>query len=144
MHRMKHFLSTTIALAVSWVTLAIAQPVTGEMLADGDRLAATGDYQGAIAIYLKIANEKPDSPEVFVKLAGAQLLGNRHMEAVQNFQRAVSLGDNGARSFLGRGMAYLHLGQFGAARAAFVEARSRGTSNPQEVDRVVAWIDARS
>ena len=66
------------------------------------------------------------------------------MEAVQNFQRAVSLGDNGARSFLGLGMAYLHLGQFGAARAAFVEARSRGTSNPQEVDRVVARIDARS
>ncbi len=72
-----------------------------------------------------------------------QLLDQRYSDAVKSFQRAITLGDDGTRSFIGMGMAYLHMGQLGPARAAFVEAKSRGAANPQDVDGIIAWIDNR-
>jgi hypothetical protein len=41
------------------------------------------------------------------------------------------------------GMAYLHLGQLGPARAAFVEAQQRGNDRPDDIADIIAWIDAR-
>ena len=73
-----------------------------------------------------------------------QLLDQRYADAVKSFQRAISLGDSEPRSFIGMGMAYLHMAQYGAARAAFVEARSRRTGNTKDIDDIIAWIDTRN
>ena len=72
-----------------------------------------------------------------------QLLDQHYADAVKSFQRAISLGDEGARSFVGMGMAYMHMGQLGPARAAFVEAKSRGVADEEGVDQVIAYIDKR-
>ena len=123
------------------VALALAQ--ASGTLADGQQKAAAGDIQGALAIYRELTETQPDSYEAFAHLGGMQLLDQRYSDAVKSFQQAISLGDDGRRSFIGMGMAYLHMGQLGPARAAFVEARDRGTENSADVDGIISWIDSR-
>lgn len=105
--------------------------------------AASGDIQGALKIYQDLTRQYPESADAFAHLGGMQLLDQRYRDAVKSFQQAVTLGDATARSFIGMGMAYLHLGQLGPARAAFVEAQQRGNDRPDDIAGIIAWIDAR-
>ncbi|MCB1802004.1 MAG: hypothetical protein KDI82_09995 [Gammaproteobacteria bacterium] len=141
MHRLILILSLSIALALAAGNAAVAQAAPS--LADGERKAAAGDIEGAAEIFRALSEAQPDSHDAFAHLGGMQLLSQRYADAVQSFQRAITLGDSGTRSFIGMGMAYLHMGQFGPARAAFVEARTRTPANPDEVEKIIAWIDAR-
>lgn len=107
----------------------------------GKAKAARGDIKGALQTYEELAGTHPESAEAFALLGGMQLLDQRYGDAVRSFQQAVSLGDPDARSFIGMGMAYLHLGQLGPARAAFVEAQNRGSARPGDIADIIAWID---
>ena len=130
-----------VVSASTWSALALAQ--ASGTLADGQQKAAAGDIQGALTIYRELTETQPDSYEAFAHLGGMQLLDQRYSDAVKSFQQAIALGDNGTRSFIGMGMAYLHMGQLGPARAAFVEARARGTEHGADVDSILSWIDSR-
>ena len=127
--------------ALTWSTLTLAQ--AAGTLADGQQKAAEGDIKGAMAVYQGLTESQPDSHEAFAHLGGMQLLDQRYSDAVKSFQQAIALGDDGTRSFIGMGMAYLHMGQLGPARATFVEARSRGPENTADVDGIIDWIDSR-
>ncbi len=128
-------------VALAWSTLALAQ--AAGTLADGQQKAADGDIKGALAIYQGLTESQPESYEAFAHLGGMQLLDQRYADAVKSFQQAITLGDGGKRSFIGMGMAYLHMGQLGPARAAFVEARTREPENSADVDSIISWIDSR-
>lgn len=141
MHRLIIALGLMLTLTLTGTNTALAQ--ASATLDEGKQKAAAGDITGALAIYKDLAQTRPDSFEAFAHLGGMQLLDQRYSDAVKSFQQAISLGDAGSRSFIGMGMAYLHMGQFGPARAAFVEARSRGTSNTADVDHIIDWIDTR-
>jgi Flp pilus assembly protein TadD len=141
MGRLTVLLSFVLAAALGWSNATLAE--LGKALAEGQQLAAAGDIKGALSIYEGMTRSHPDSYEAFAQLGGMQLLDQRYADAVESFQRAVTLGDKGTRSFIGMGMAYLHLGEMGPARAAFVEAKSRGTEHPAEVDDIIRWIDSR-
>jgi len=130
-----------LTIVLGLANLAFAR--SGSTLSTGQALADAGDIKGAMRVFAALTRVQTESAEAHARLGGMQLLDRRYADAVRSFQRAVSLGDNGTRSFLGMGMAYLHMGQMGAARAAFVEARARGTRQPAQVDEVIAWIDAR-
>lgn len=132
-----------IALGCSLLAPHLASGQDQSLLEDGQAKAAAGDIQGALAVFESMTREHPDSAEAFAHLGGMQLLDQRYREAVQSFQQAVSLGVEDARAFIGMGMAYLHLGQLGPARAALVEAQHRGTARPNEVAELIAWIDRR-
>jgi tetratricopeptide (TPR) repeat protein len=140
MQRLTVLLGLALA-ALTWSTLTLAQ--ASGTLADGQQKAAAGDIEGALTIYRELTESQPESYEAFAHLGGMQLLDQRYSDAVESFQRAISLGDDGTRSFIGMGMAYLHMGQLGPARAAFVEARDRGTENSADVDGIISWIDSR-
>jgi Flp pilus assembly protein TadD len=141
MRRLIVLLICLLAITLSWANIALAQ--TEAALAQGKEKAAAGDIKGALAVYLEITRTHPDSYEAHALLGGMQLLDQHYADAVKSFQRAISLGDAGARSFVGMGMAYLHMGLLGPARAAFVEAKSRGVSADSDVDQIIAWIDKR-
>ena len=134
MRRLIVLLICLLAITLSWANIALAQ---------GQEKAAAGDIKGALEVYLEMTRTHPDSYEAHALLGGMQLLDQHYADAVKSFQRAISLGDAGARSFVGMGMAYLHMGQLGPARAAFVEAKSRGVSADSDVDQIIAWIDKR-
>lgn len=141
MRRLIVLLICLLAITLSWANIALAQ--TEAAIARGQEKAAAGDIKGALAVYLEMTRTHPDSHEAHALLGGMQLLDQHYADAVKSFQRAISLGDAGARSFVGMGMAYLHMGQLGPARAAFVEAKSRGVSADSDVDQIIAWIDKR-
>ena len=141
MRRLIVLLICLLAISLSWGNIALAQ--TEAAIAQGQEKAAAGDIKGALEVYLEMTRSHPDSYEAHALLGGMQLLDQHYSDAVKSFKRAVSLGDAGARSFVGMGMAYLHMGQYGPARAAFVEAKSRGVSADSDVDQIIAWIDER-
>jgi Flp pilus assembly protein TadD len=130
-----------VAAAVLSANLAVAQ--AQDPFADAEALAAAGDIAGALHAYRAVTEADPTSSEAFARLGGMQLLDQRYAQAVRSFQQAITLGDEGTRSFAGMGMAYLHLGQFSAARAAFVEARARAGQDTEDIDAIIGWLDAR-
>lgn len=132
-----------IAFSCSLMTTQIATAQNPSLLEDGQAKAAAGDIKGALAVFETMTREQPDSAEAFAHLGGMQLLDQRYRDAVRSFQQAVSLGAEDARAFIGMGMAYLHLGELGPARAALVEAQNRGTARPAEIAELIAWIDQR-
>lgn len=141
---MRHLIvliSIALAIALGLANLAYAR--TAPTIADGQQLADVGDIKGAMRVFAALARAQPDSTEAHARLGGMQLLDRQYADAVRSFQRAISLGDNGARSFLGMGMAYLHMGQMGPARASFIEARARGTRHPAQLQEIITWIDTR-
>lgn len=135
--------SLMLAVAISLLLTTFAKAQTEVSLAAGQAKAAAGDIQGALQIYTDLTRQGPESAEAFAHLGGMQLLKQDYTDAVKSFQRAISLGATDARAFIGMGMAYLHLSQLGPARAAFVEAQSRGNNNPDEIAEIIAWIDAK-
>ncbi len=139
MQRMIVLLGWMLAITLGWGNLAMAQ--TEAAIASGQEKAAAGDIKGALQVYLDLTKSHPDSYEAHALLGGMQLLDQHYPDAVKSFQRAVSLGDRSARPFLGMGMAYLHMSQLGPARAAFVEAKSRGVADTDGVDQVISYID---
>lgn len=141
MQRLIIVLSCILAITLGVTNIAFAQAAAA--IAEGEKMAAAGDYKGAISVYEKLIQSHPESHEAHAHLGGMQLLEQRYSDAVKSFQRAITLGDEGTGSFIGMGMAYLHMGQMGPARAAFVEARARGLDNPTSVDEIIAWIDSR-
>ncbi|MCB1786702.1 MAG: tetratricopeptide repeat protein [Chromatiaceae bacterium] len=141
MRRLIFLLSGCLYLVLTGAGPALAQ--SAATLDEGERLAAAGDVQGALGVYETLVKEQPDSHQAFNRLGGMQLASQHYADAVKSFQQAVMLGDPSAGAFIGMGMGYLHMGEYGPARAAFVEAKARGVQNPAEVDSVIEWIDSR-
>lgn len=142
MRRLIVLLGLILTAVLVWTNIAVAR--ANGTLAEGQEKAAEGDIKGAMTIYQGLTQSQPDSHEAFALLGGMQLLDQRYSDAVKSFQQAITLGDDGTRSFIGMGMAYLHMGQLGPARAAFVEAKSRGAESPADVDDIISWIDTRN
>jgi len=142
MQRLTVLLGLILALTLGWTNLSLAQVQSA--LDEGQQKAAAGDIKGALELYDGLTRSHPESFEAFARLGGMQLLDQRYADAVKSFQRAIILGDQQARPFIGMGMAYMHMGQFGPARAAFVEAKSRAAVNAADIDGIIAWIDTRA
>lgn len=79
-----------------------------------------------------------------MKLGGLQLVRRDYTSSIQSFQTVVRLAPDNANAFVGLGMAYLHLGSYSRARAAFQEALKRDPSKQADIQNVLDWIDARS
>ncbi len=141
MYRLIIRLICTLAIMLTWTNVTLAED--DAKLATGQEKAAAGDVKGALSVYEELTRQNPDSAEAFARLGGMQLLDQRYSDAVKSFQRAITLGDEGTRSFVGMGMAYLHMQQLGPARAAFVEARARGSGDSEDIDHIIGWIDQR-
>jgi Flp pilus assembly protein TadD len=106
------------------------------------RLAEEGDITGALSAYRVVVQARPDWAEGYARLGGMQLVNQQYRDAVRSFQKAISLGDQGTQPFIGMGMAYLHMGEYGLARAAFGEAKARGAGHPEDIDRLLEWLDS--
>ena len=141
MNRLIFLLCLLLAVSVSWGNLALAG--NGVDFTAAQQQAAAGDIQGALQTYLALTEAHPDSHEAFARLGGMQLLDQRYPEAVRSFQKAIMLGADSPRPFIGLSLCYLHMNQLTSARAALVEARQRGSGDNRDVDHLLAWIDQR-
>jgi Flp pilus assembly protein TadD len=116
---------------------------TGLERADG--LAREGQVDSALAAYRALSDRQPDSAVVRTRAGGMLLLKRQYAEAVRSFQVAIGLDpENSGEAFVGLGIAYLHLGQYGPARAALTEARRLKPGSAADLDQLVAWLDGRA
>ncbi len=131
------------ALLIAAATITAGAVHAETALETGQRLAQAGDIDGALAAYRQAAEQDPRSALAQTRLGGMQLLTQHYSDATRTFKTAISLDPNNADAFVGLGMGYLHLGQYSLARAALTEARARKPEKTQQIDEVIAWIDAR-
>ena len=116
---------------------------TGVEEADG--LAREGHIDSALAAYRALSDRQPDSAVVHTRMGGMLLLKRHYAGAVRSFQVAIGLDpENSGAAFVGLGIAYLHLGQYGPASAALVEARRLRPGSAADLDQLLAWLDGRA
>ncbi|NCA88227.1 MAG: tetratricopeptide repeat protein [Gammaproteobacteria bacterium] len=113
------------------------------LLQRGEALLNEGKLPEAVAVLQEAVAAEPQSAQAFQRLGGAQLMSQDYAGSVESFQRAISLDATNAAAFVGMGMAFLHSGRFGQARAAMVEAKRLDPSKQAKLDEVIAWIDQR-
>jgi len=133
-------------LAVLAVTAILGLPAVSHAesaFETGERLAQSGDLDGALAAYQRAVATDPGSAVAQTRLGGMLLLKQQYGDAIRTFKVAIGLDGGNADAFVGLGMGYLHLGQYDLARAALTEARTRKPEKTQQIDEVIAWIDAR-
>lgn len=114
-------------------------------LAAADRLAQEGHIDAALAAYRALSNGAPQTARLHARVAGMLLLKQDYAAAIGRFQKAIGLDHaNSGEAFIGLGLAYLHLGQYGPARAALGEARRLKPASAPDIDELLAWLDARN
>ena len=114
-----------------------------DLLLRGEALLNEGKLPEALAVLREAVAAAPQSSTAYQRLGGAQLMSQDYADSVESFQHAISLDATNAAAFVGMGMAYLHTGRFGQARAAMVEAKRLDPSKQDKLDEVIAWIDQR-
>lgn len=89
-----------------------------------------GDYATAIRRYRKVLEKNDTDPETYNDLGVALLESGTAAEAVPCFERANALQDN-AIHWNNLGRAWLVMGKYAEAMAAFKSARDKDPSDPQ-------------
>ena len=110
-----------------------------------ERLTREGRVDSALAVYRELSESQPDTAVVHARVGGMLLLKQNYAEAIRSFQIAIGLDpENNGSAFIGLGIAYLHMGQYGAARAALMEARRLKPESAADLEQLVAWLDSRT
>ena len=118
---------------------------SGTELEGAERLTREGRVDSALAVYRELSESQPDSAVVHARLGGMLLLKQNYAEAIRSFQIAIGLEpENSGSAFIGLGIAYLHLGQYGPARAALMEARRLNPESAADLEQLVVWLDSRA
>jgi tetratricopeptide (TPR) repeat protein len=136
-------LITALATGLLAAVLSAAEPSPSvdALISRGEAQLAAQDIDAAIATLTQAVDAAPDSSLARNRLGGALMLGQRYPEAIDQFQHVIgSDPDNGA-AFIGLGMAYLHSGQTGPAKAALSEAKRREPSRAADLDTLIRRID---
>lgn len=117
----------------------------GARLEQADRLARQGQIDAALTVYRELSDSQPDSARVHARVGGMLLLKQDYADAVRSFQTAIGLdSEHNAEAFIGLGIAYLHQGKYGPARAALAQARRLRPDSAADVDQLMAWLDGRT
>ena len=132
-----------IVITAPLVMAQLNQAITSDTVTQARSLLANGQLEQALSQYHALAVQHPESVEVIEGLGSAQLLNQQYREAIATYQKAISLGETSGRSFMGMGMAYLHLGMFSKAEAALKEAKSRQESPNENLDDVLGWLEKK-
>ena len=134
----------TLALLSSALPADEAPVTTAILISKGELQLQNNDIDGAIATLTSAVAEEPESSLAHTRLGGAYLLGQRYDDAIDQFQQAIGLDANNASAFIGMGVAYLHSGRLGAAKAALGEAKRIDPEKTPQIDDLISRIDQRS
>ena len=133
-----------VLTVVVWLGLCLSGPSwAGPALEAGERASQAGNLDEALAAYRQAVADEPGSALAHTRLGGILLLKQQYAGAIGSFKTAIGLDSDNADAFIGLGIAFLHQGEYGLARAALAEALQRKPSRKQEIDQVLVWLDAR-
>jgi len=130
-----------------WLALFFILPLPAaaqDLMQQGQRQLDAGELEQAETTFKEVVAQNPDSALGHTRLGGVYLLRQNYRAGIESFQRGIVLDPGNADAFVGMALAYLHLGQYGLARASLQEAERIAPSKREEIDKVLAWIDQRS
>lgn len=128
-------------LMIVSVSISAAEP--SDLVREGEAKLQAGEIDAAVVILQSAVAMDDRSPLARTRLGGALLLKQEQAAAIEQFRAAIGLDRKNADAFIGMAVAEIHLGRYALARAALVEAKAIDPRKGQEVDSVIAWIDAR-
>ncbi|HID81490.1 MAG TPA: hypothetical protein EYH06_05430 [Chromatiales bacterium] len=131
-------------LVLNAQVLATSSAELDEFLNQADMHIASSNYEAARNSIDSAIKTAPASSRAYQKLAALQIIKLEYANSIPNFQKAIGLDEKNAGAFLGLGFAYLHMGRYGPARAALLEAETLLPARKQEIHQVVIWLDKRS
>jgi len=118
-----------------------APEAAARLITEGEAQMQAGDLEAAITTLERAVATAPGSSMAHTRLGGALLLSRRYTEAIAEFQQAVADDADNAGAYIGLGLAYLHGGQPGPARAALLQARPLAPQRTAEIDDLIRRID---
>ena len=124
--------------------VGMAESDVSVLLDEGDRLLASGDLEAAYNRYHRASDADEKSVSARLKLAGVQLIRREYRHSIDTFQAVIGMDRTNAKAFVGMGIAYLHLGNYGLARASFEEAVKNDPSKQQDVQQVLNWLASKT
>ena len=148
MSRLKQLSRATLIAATlaAGSALAAADSKVGsnELIQQGDALTAQGRIQEAETFYRQAVEAAPDHGPAYFKLAGNAIVQGRYADGVKSYQRFISLDGSDAKAFIGMGAAYVHMGRYQLAKAAFEEALRMDPARKEALGGVIVWLDQRA
>jgi tetratricopeptide (TPR) repeat protein len=112
------------------------------LVAQGNDYWAQGDLDRALEIYRQAVEQDERSVDARMKLGGLHVARQEYRAGAQAFQSAIGLDPENANAFIGLAIAYLHLGQSGAAHAALEESLRLDPSRSEQVAPLMQRLEA--
>lgn len=140
---MRQTLLTVALWLLPWAALWGGEGVDA-LLERGARQAAAGEIDAALSSYRAAVAQAPGSARAHMRLAGLELVKQRYRDSIEHFQAVIAHEPDNANAFVGMAMAYLHLGDYGPARAALKEAERLAPHKRDDIAPVLRWIDAKA
>ncbi|MCP4408239.1 MAG: tetratricopeptide repeat protein [Gammaproteobacteria bacterium] len=113
------------------------------LIMQGSEYARTGDVDAAYESYKQALALDPQSADVRLKVAGMQIVRGDYRDSIESFQNVIGSQPGNANAFAGMGIAYLHLGDYGLARASFEEALKHDEGKKEDIQQMLDWLDAK-
>lgn len=109
----------------------------------GQRQWEEGKLEAAQKSFEEAVKAAPRSVDAHMKLAGIQVSRLNYSAAIATYRNALALDANNAKAWMGMGMCYIHAGGREMARAAFEEALRADPGRKQQLEPVLAELDAK-
>ncbi|MEN8130527.1 MAG: tetratricopeptide repeat protein [Pseudomonadota bacterium] len=113
------------------------------LIKQGSEHARAGNVDAAYESYKQALALDPQSADARLKVAGMQVVRGDYRDSIENFQNVIGSQPNNANAFAGMGIAYLHLGGYGLARASFEEALKHDEKKKGDIQHMLDWLDAK-
>jgi tetratricopeptide (TPR) repeat protein len=116
-------------------------PMAGNegLVAEAQRLADTGDHQAALAVWKRLAAQRPENQDYLNALAQTYMKTNQIDAAMDTYKQAAAIDPKDTRTKRNWGMAYYQTGQYYQARQIWEEALSLEPADPQ-AKQYLGWL----
>ena len=143
--KMQNGLRPALAVLAAMVLACGAQASSSAAasLEQGKRQWEEGKLEAAQKSFAEAVKADPRSVDAHMKLAGIQVSRLHYSAALATYRSALALDPNNAKAWMGMGMCYIHAGGREMARAAFEEALRAEPGRKQQLEPVLAELDAK-
>lgn len=129
------------ALLIAGSTVAAGAESATALIARADQAWSDSQFDQAQRAFEAAAAAEPRSTATLLRLAGFQLSRQQLDASAVTYQRVLGLDARNTRAWLGLGLAYVHAGKAGLARAAFDEVLRIEPQRKDELGPLLAKLD---